>query len=201
MRYHWAIAAWIACGCDREPRPLPGNVSPSVVAASASAVVSTAPSSVAPPPASSTATTDDGPETVEDSPDEPEPSTVADAACAPPDPQLKPILLLRFGFTSGVEGKDSRDKLSVARPGQRVYSHFTVRNRTGRDRCVRIELRVNGKRRTTLTLKIGESWAWRTWGYNTLRHDDGGTLVAIVRDDQGKELAKRELSIVAEPKK
>ncbi len=138
-------------------------------------------------------------ETVQDEPDGAEVSEPAEASCAPIDPQLKPIQVLRFAFTDSVEGKDVREKLSVARPGQRIHSHLVLRNRSGRERCVKLELRVNGEARTTLIQKVGRSWSWRTWGYNTLRKDDRGTLEAIVRDDQGVELVRRALPIVPEP--
>jgi hypothetical protein len=180
-----AILAVPACQrADREAGP------------SATATAAPPPMTAA-PAASASGPTDPGPDTVDDEP-APEDGSVAEASCAPPDPNLTPLLLLRFAFTSGIDGRDPRDKLSVARPGQRIFSHFTVRNKSGRERCIRIELVVGREKRTTLTLKIGESWSWRTWGYNTLRSDDTGTLVAIVRDDQGNELARRELSIVPE---
>jgi len=136
-------------------------------------------------------------ETVDDEPEPVEPVADASASCAPRDASLKPVELLRFTFTSEVVGKDARGRLESTRPGQRVYSHLVLRNRSGLERCVTIELLVNGVRRTTLTQKLGKSWSWRTWGYNTLRHDDRGKLEAIVRDDQGVELTRRELPIVA----
>ncbi len=205
-----AVAA-VAAGCDRRGASTTtvtiattsASTSTGATGAATTTSISTASataSAAAAPTAAPTASADggdDGPETVDDQPDEAEP---ADSFCAPPDPQLPPMELIKFMFTSGVEGKDPRDKLAIARPGQRVYSYFVMRNRSGRERCVKVELRVNGKRRTVLTLKVGKSWSWRTWGYNTLRHDDDGILAAVVRDDQGREITTRQLGIVPEKK-
>jgi hypothetical protein len=119
--------------------------------------------------------------------------------CAPPEPRLKPLQLLRFTFTTGVKNKDPRQKLNIARPGQRVWAHLRVRNRSGRDRCLHLVFRVNGKKRTELDLKIGESWNWRTYGYNTLKSSDrSGVLEFEATDDQGNLVAKKRLPIVPE---
>jgi hypothetical protein len=129
--------------------------------------------------------------------DEPPPDDAeAVAACAPPDPALKPMQLLRFHFTSGIEGKDAKDALAAARPGQRVYAHFSMRNRSKRDRCMHVAFLVGGKERTKVTLQIGESWQWRTWAYNTLRGDDAGVLRVLVTDDQGATIVDRRIGIV-----
>ncbi len=122
-----------------------------------------------------------------DEPDEP---------CAPEDPTLKPLTLLRFSFTDGIEGKDPRSKLDVAKAGQRVYAHLTLRNRSGRTRCVHLTFRVGGKKRTEVTLKIGPSWSWRTFAYNTLRADDNKPLELTVRDDQNKLILERQLPVI-----
>ncbi|MBM4374962.1 MAG: hypothetical protein FJ095_07745 [Deltaproteobacteria bacterium] len=170
--------------------------------ASAGAPASSASVGAPSPPASSAATADEL-ETVDDEPEIVESEIVESegdgrGACEPADPGAKPVQLLRFAFASAVERKDPRDRLSIARPGQRIYSHLTLRNRSGRERCVTIELSVGNARRTTLVQKVGRSWSWRTWVYNTLRDDDRGELEAVIRDDQGNELARRELVIVPE---
>jgi len=116
--------------------------------------------------------------------------------CAPIDPDLKPMAVLRFRFTSNVRDRDAVDKLSVLRPGQRVYAYFRMRNRSGHSRCLKLTFRVNGKKRTTLTLGVGKSWSWRTWGYNTLRPDDRGFLEVEAIDDQGKVVLKEHMAIV-----
>jgi len=134
---------------------------------------------------------DDSPQTVDD-----EPEVDHEGACAPADPGLAPLQLLRFTFADGVEGKDPREKLNIARPGQRVYAHLRLRNRSGRDRCVHVVFRVGGKKRTDVTLKVGESWSWRTWAYNTLRSDDRGPLQVVVTDDQGKVIVQQSLAVV-----
>lgn len=135
-------------------------------------------------------------ETVDDEPDKVDADGDGAASCEPVDASVKPIELLRFTFASAIEGKDPRDRLLEARPGRRVYSHLVLRNLSGRERCVTFELRVDGVRRTALSQRLGHSWSWRTWAYNTLRADDRGKLEAIVRDDQGRELVRRSIPIV-----
>ena len=117
--------------------------------------------------------------------------------CAPPGSDLKPMQLLRFAFASGIEGKDPKDELRVARPGERVYAHLTMRNRSGRARCLRLVFRVGGKKRTEVTLEIGKSWSWRTWAYNTIKPDDRGPLELTIEDDQGQLVLKKTLAVVA----
>lgn len=119
-----------------------------------------------------------------------------DSPCAPKDPSLKPMQLLRFTFADGVEGKDPKSKLNVARAGQRVYAHLAMRNRSGRTRCLHLTFRVGGKKRTEVTLKIGKSWEWRTYAYNTLRADDDEPLELTVTDDQGAVVVKKLLAVI-----
>jgi hypothetical protein len=119
----------------------------------------------------------------------------AEAGCAPEGSDLAPLQLLRFAFASGIEGKDPKDDLRLARRGQRVFAHLTLRNRSGRSRCVRLVFRVGGKKRTEVTLKIGESWSWRTWAYNTIKSDDEGPLELTVSDDQGQVILEKTLTV------
>jgi hypothetical protein len=153
-------------------------------------------------------TVDDEPvKTVDDEPvktvdDEPDPSEGSEAveherACAPADPSLKPMQLLRLTLASGIEGRDPRDRLAAAKAGKRVYAHLRMRNRSGRDRCLRLRFSVGGELRTEVTLRVGHSWSWRTWAYATLRDDDSGSLRIEVIDDQDAPVAARTLGIVA----
>jgi len=121
-----------------------------------------------------------------------------DVDCAPEGADLKPMQVLSMTFTSGIEGKDPQDKLHIARPGQRVYAHLKMRNRSGRKRCLDVTFRVAGKKRTQVRLKIGESWSWRTWAYNTLRSDDRQPLEMTIVDDQGALVFKKTLPVVPE---
>jgi len=138
----------------------------------------------------------DGPDDLEDIADHSEEHA---GKCAPVDPDLKPMQVLRFKFTSKVKNREGVDKLSVLRPGQRVYAHLTMRNRSGYDRCLHLTFRVNGKQRTALTLGIGKSWSWRTWAFNTVRDDERGFLELEVKDDQGKLVLRERLAIVPDP--
>ncbi len=136
-----------------------------------------------------------------DTPDEEDDENDPNDSCAPKTPGLKPMQVLRFTFTDGVEGKDPKGKLYVARPGQRVYAHFAMRNRSGRKRCLHITFRVAGKKRTAVTVPIGKSWEWRTYAYNTLRSDDRGPLELTVVDDQGVPPLKKLLGVVPKKKR
>lgn len=107
----------------------------------------------------------------------------------------QPMELLRFRFTSGVEGREPKDELREARPGQRVYAFLALRNRTGRDRKITLAWTVDGAPRTTLDLEIDESWQYRTWGYNTVAPTDRGALRLEVTDDAGHPIVERELPI------
>ena len=120
------------------------------------------------------------------------------AACTPKDASLKPLQLLGFVFASRVESRKPVEQLRFARPGQRVYAYLRMRNRSGEERCLRVEFRVNGKKRTSVELEVGESWQWRTWAYATLRASDtSGTLELRVIDDQDRVVVDKRLPIVA----
>lgn len=94
------------------------------------------------------------------------------------------LKILRFSLTSNVRDKEPVDKLSAAKPGQRVWAHLAVRNRTGFSRELDLVFKVGGKERTRVTLTIENSWSFRTWGYVTLRSTDtsGDVSVSIVND-------------------
>jgi hypothetical protein len=193
-----SLLALLALGCD-EPR----GAAPGRPAASGSAVpVAPAPIVPAAPTGSvargivtdPSATGDPGPDAAVPSGDE-------TTGCTPKDPKLKPLQLLRFTFTSSVEHKKPVDKLTVARPGQRVWAHLVLRNRSGEDRCVHVVFRIDGQPRTEVDLDVGESWSWRTWAYATLRPTDGsGQLELEAIDDQSRVLARERLPIVAASK-
>jgi len=104
--------------------------------------------------------------------------------------------LLRFRFTSGVDGREPKAELDHAKPGQRVYGYLALRNRSGRTRTVTLAWKVNGEARTTTELNIDESWQFRTWGYNTvLPKDTKGTLELEVTDDAGHVVVEKSLPI------
>lgn len=109
----------------------------------------------------------------------------------------RPMELLKFQFTSAVKGREPVDDLKSAKPGQRVYAYFTVRNRTKRKRTIHVAFKVNGQKRTEVDLDIDESWSFRTWAYNTVLPKDGkGKLELDVVDDEGNGLVEASLPIV-----
>lgn len=120
--------------------------------------------------------------------------------CAPKEEGLRPMQVLKFTWTSGMEGKDPKDKLYVARPGQRVYAHLRMRNRSGKKRCLKLVFRIGDKKRTEVTLKIGKSWNWRTWAYNTIKPEDREPLRLTIHDDQGALVLDERLPVVPESK-
>jgi len=189
----WALALTVCCGCDEAATGNSGGPT-GVVTAPATTVE---PSKLTTAPTAAVASTargidDEEHESVDDEPDPP-----AEDSCASPDPGLKPLQLLRFTWTDKIANRDPAGKLHIARPGQRVYAHLRLRNRSGRKRCVHLTFRVGTKKRTEVTLAVGKSWSWRTWAYNTLRGDDRGPLHLIVADDQGRTIIDSKLPIVA----
>src|SRR4051794_23074398 len=90
-------------------------------------------------------------------------------AQAKPAPTAAPVAdaidLLDFELTSDVKNKAPVDKLDSARPGDRVYAHLTVRNRTTDTQRVSVSFRVNDDERTMVDLKVEKSWSFRTWAY------------------------------------
>jgi hypothetical protein len=107
----------------------------------------------------------------------------------------KPLEILKFRFTSGIKNRDPVDKLDHAKPGERVYAHFAVRNRTGRKRQITVVFAIDGKEKTKVDLTIDESWEWRTWAYNTVAATEKGTLTLAVTDDEGHPLLDEKLPI------
>jgi hypothetical protein len=92
-------------------------------------------------------------------------------------------------FTSEVRNKEPVDKLTSARPGQRVWAHLLVRNRSDWTHTIKLAFSVNGQLRTTVDLDVASSWSYRTWGYVTLRPTDGrGVLTLRVTDDEDSKL-------------
>ncbi|MFO0590006.1 MAG: DUF2914 domain-containing protein [Polyangiaceae bacterium] len=117
---------------------------------------------------------------------------------APPKPVEKPadgVELQKFVLTSDVKNKAPVDALDAAKPGQRVYAHVTVRNRTDGPKRVSLSFRVNDDERSMTDLTIEKSWSYRSWAYVTLRKTDKGELTVHVFDDHGAELGTEKIPI------
>ena len=118
----------------------------------------------------------------------------------PPAPPVEDasqeMKILKMALASGVRDKEPVDKLASAKPGQRVWAHVTLRNRTGFAREIDLVFRVDGKERSRVTLNIETSWSFRTWGYVTLRPTDtAGDVTVTVVNDSGDELATQKIPI------
>lgn len=117
-------------------------------------------------------------------------------AAAEEELSTRPVEILKLRLTSGVKAKDPVDTLEHAKPGERVYAHLTVRNRTGRPRKVHVVFRIGGKERSATDLEVSESWSWRTWAFVTLRADEKpGKLEVEISDDEGLPLGEASLPI------
>jgi hypothetical protein len=164
------LCGWLAglAACDScEPAGAATGSAAEAAVDAAAAGASAAPPAITPPPSAS--------------------------ASAPAQP---PLQILRLTFTSEVRNKEPVDKLDAAAPGQRVYAHLAVRNRSPKSRRIHLSFEVNGNLRTTLELDIQPSWSYRTWGYNTvLAGDTKGELTLVVTDDEGQELTTARLPI------
>jgi hypothetical protein len=119
----------------------------------------------------------------------PAPSATGAAAAAG---ELK---VLKMVLTSEVRKKEPVDKLTSAAPGQRVWAHVTVRNRTDATKPIKLAFIVGGSERTKIDLKVDPSWSYRTWGYVTLRDGDVGELVVEVRDEGGAVMERARIPI------
>jgi hypothetical protein len=127
--------------------------------------------------------------------------SVAPAASSSAPLVKAPLQLLRFHFTSSIHGKEPEDDVLAAAPGDRVYAHVALRNRSGEARKITMTFRVNGEKRTTLDLEVQPSWSFRTWGFNTLRKGDAGELSVDVVDDASNVLVDEKIPIATKPKK
>lgn len=139
------------------------------------------PDAAPPPPSPPTATASARPPTA--------PSATSSAAAAG---ELK---VLKMVLTSEVKKKEPIDKLDSASPGQRVWAHVTLRNRTDATKPITLAFLVGGAERAKIDLKADPSWSYRTWGYVTLRAGDTGELVAEVRDDAGVVMERARIPI------
>lgn len=108
--------------------------------------------------------------------------------------------MLKLLFTTGVKNKEPVDALKVAEPGQRVYAHTAIRNRTEGAKNVSLVFLVGGQQRTKIDLSVEPSWSYRTWGYVTLRAGDAGEVVAEVRDEGGDVMERARIPIKAQGK-
>lgn len=126
----------------------------------------------------------------------PRPPSSSAQAAAEEELSTRPVELLKLRLTSGVSNKEPVDALDHATPGQRVYAHLTVRNRTGRPRQVHVSFTIDGKERSAVDLKVDESWSWRTWAFVTLKDSDKpGKLEIAITDDEGLPLEEASLPI------
>jgi hypothetical protein len=143
----------------------------------------------------SDAASDAGPPPVASAP--PAPSARAPSPVASAEPEAESVQLLKLTMTSSVKDKEPVDEVQSVAPGERVYAHLKVRNRTGFTRTLDVRFRVNGVERSTVSLEVEPSWSWRTWAYNTvLPTDPVGALVEMdVTDDTGAEVASAKLPI------
>lgn len=136
----------------------------------------------------------------------PVPSMLAPGASAPgmssaeidDETSTKPVELLKLVFAADVKDKEPSGQLQVAKPGQKVYAHLTVRNLSDHPRKVKLSFSVSGEKRTQVELFVGESWSWRTWAYNTVLAKDAGKKLELeVTDDQGHPLFEGTIPIAA----
>lgn len=169
-----ALMLTLATGCEEKwARP-----------AGASSAAPPAPSVSAAKPASTAA---EGPSAAGTA--KPKASSTGDDA----RPEIK-----KLTFTSEVKKREPADKLTSAGPGDRVYAHLFVKNRTEATCTLTVVFAVNGDERSRVKLDIDPSWGYRTWAYNTLRKTDTkGELTVEVRDDDGTVLATGKLPIKA----
>lgn len=137
---------------------------------------------------------DESPTAPSATPPPPSAAPPAPSASIPPPPKVG-LQLLKFQFTSGVKNKEPEDKLEEAEVDEKVYGHFTLRNRTGSAQKLHVVFRVGGKERTSLDLEVQPSWSYRTWAFNTVRTGDEGKLELVATDETGQVVVEQSLPI------
>jgi hypothetical protein len=121
-----------------------------------------------------------------------------DQKCEPADEDLKALELVEFQLTSEVKDKKPVDEIERTQPGKDVWAYMAVKNRSGEERCVTVIFRVNGKKRASVTLDVGESPSWRTWAHNRVLDGDApGKIEVEIVSDQDVSLKKKTLPIEA----
>lgn len=151
----------------------------------------------APEPTPGPAPAPDAPATAE--PAKPEPIDL-EQACDPAADDAPALTLGKLQLTSGLEDKKPVDELKELRSGQKLYAYLEVGSKVD-DRCVAVRFRFGDRERATLKLNIGRSPRWRTWAHVTAgKRDVGKTAEVTVYDDQGHELLKKTLPVVAAEK-
>jgi len=125
-------------------------------------------------------------------------TATAGGSAAAPSGEFK---VLKMVLTSEVKQKEPVDKLDAAAPGQRVWAHVTVRNRTEATKPLALVFLVGGTERARIDLKADPSWSYRTWGYVTLRATDTGELTTEVRDESGTVMERARIPIKGQPVK
>jgi len=119
-------------------------------------------------------------------------------ACDPAPEGASALKLGKLQLTSGLEEKKPIDELKELKSGQKLYAYLEVGSEVD-ERCVAVRFRFGDRERATLKLSIGRSPRWRTWAHVTAgKRDVGKTAEVTVYDDQGHELQKRTLPVVAE---
>jgi hypothetical protein len=164
-----------------------------LLAASLAACEERAPERAAAPQATGTSLAERSPTSPSSATTAGAPATAAGSGA--PGDGAAALEILRFTLTSGVRDKEPVDKLTSAAPGQRVWAHVTIRNRTPTKRGIQLVFRVDGDVRTTVDLDVERSWSYRTWGYNTLKPGDTGELEVEVVDEREQVIAEAQLPI------
>ena len=120
----------------------------------------------------------------------------AQAHGAEPGKAQDEMKLLKMRLASGVRDREPVDKLTSAKPDQRVGAHVTMRNRTGFSCEIALVFKVSSKERSRVTLTIELSWSFRTRRYVTLRPVDTSSEVTVtIVNDSGDEIETAKLPI------
>lgn len=110
-----------------------------------------------------------------------------------------PIAVKRLVVARGVEHREPTEPIERVAAGEidRVYAFVEVANPERAESEIHVSfVRDGAPERGSIELSVGASPRWRTWAYSR-RASEPGKWSVVVRDAQGKELARTEFEVAA----
>jgi hypothetical protein len=74
---------------------------------------------------------------------------------------------------------------------EEVFAHVTLEHDDPNETEVQLEWAVDGRSRSTSTLRVGRSFRWRTWSRRKIHESDVGRWTVRVRAESGQVLGER----------
>lgn len=174
------VSLLAACGGSKEKVASAVPACPSATPGAASTIAAMSASAATPTPAAATAG-----------------DSVAKATTdAAPRARARKLAVKRLVIARAVDGREpkSPDVLFNAKESK-IYAFVEVENPEKAPGAVHVAfLPPSGDAHGDVTLAVGDSARWRTWAFTRQAHE-AGEWTAVVRDDQGKELARQSFEV------